>query len=393
MAELSLLWETVTGTGDSDTGGYTDSQLFQMFRSLFSRTANLGGVSPDYQNELEVTGTSSPVAVNTGAALVHGIPYWNTASVNVTVATPAAQTRIDRIVLRADWGAQTVRITRIAGTEGGVAPALTQSAGVTWDIPLATVSVTTGGVITVTDAREWLGGIGDGTVDSSKLAADAVTTAKIADANVTNAKIANMAANTVKANNTDASATPSDVDIATLLAAYIHAATDKSPLSNNDELLVLDSDASNVLKKILYSELAAMLGGVTTGSFTPGLTVGGSATGITFNVQRGSYFKISTFVFYHIEISLTSKGSNSGALKLTGLPFTSVATLFWPAAKVAWNSGNANLYDVLFYVDPGTSTGELFALTAGATNIQSAMTAAQIANNASFIISGWYQTT
>ena len=193
MAEKSLLWDT-NGTGDGTGTGYTETDMIQLFRSLFTRSSNMGGVVPDYLNELAVSGTSSPVAVNTGAGLCYGIPYWNTASVNVAIATPAVSTRVDRIVLRADWTAQTVRITRIAGTEGAGTPAMTQSAGTTWDIPLATVSITTGGVITVTDAREWLLGTGDATIDSTKLATDAVTTAKITDGNVTTAKLADGAA-------------------------------------------------------------------------------------------------------------------------------------------------------------------------------------------------------
>jgi hypothetical protein len=191
MAEVSLLWET-NNTGDGVAVGYTDDQMFQIFRS-FCPSANIGGVASDVLNKLAVTGTSSPVAVNTGQALVYGIPYYNTASVTVAIATPAALTRIDRIVLRASWAAQTVRITRIAGTEGGAAPAMTQVAGTTWDIPLATVSITTGGVITVTDAREWVGAVGDATITATKLASNAVTTAKILDDNVTGAKIADYA--------------------------------------------------------------------------------------------------------------------------------------------------------------------------------------------------------
>lgn len=181
MAEVSFLWQT-NGTGDGTDTGYTQTQMFEWLRSFLTPSAtNLGGVAPDYQNKLAVSGTSSPVSVATGAALVYGIPYVNTAAVNVAIPTPSGATRIDRIVLRADYTAQTVRITRIAGTEGGAGPSLTQSAGTTWDIPLAQVSITTAGVVTVTDQREWLSLVGDGAVTTAKLAADAVTGAKIAD--------------------------------------------------------------------------------------------------------------------------------------------------------------------------------------------------------------------
>jgi hypothetical protein len=82
-------------------------------------------------------------------------------------------------------------VTRIAGVEGaGSAPNLQQNAGVTWDMPLAQVSITTAGVMTLTDERQFLQGLGDGGVGTAKLADGAVTTAKIADNAVTTGKIA-----------------------------------------------------------------------------------------------------------------------------------------------------------------------------------------------------------
>lgn len=192
MAEQAYLF-TTNGTGDGSAGGYTAANFFEIYRSLFTgaQATNKGGVAADFGGKLAVTGATSPVAVADGFALVYGIPYSNSASVNVAIPTPASATRIDRIVLRASYSAQTVRITRIAGVEGaGSAPAMTQSAGVTWDIPLATVSITTGGAVTVTDAREWLRVVGDSGIATAKIADSAVTTAKIADSAVTSAKIA-----------------------------------------------------------------------------------------------------------------------------------------------------------------------------------------------------------
>lgn len=152
MAEKSILW-TTGATGDGATE-YTQAELIRWLRQSFLGDNTDEGVCKNYENELEVTGTSTPVAVNTGAAYVYGFPYWNTASVDVAIPTPSGNTRIDRVVLRANWTAQTVRITRIAGTEGsGTPPALTQTDGTTWEISLAQVSITTGGVITVTDER------------------------------------------------------------------------------------------------------------------------------------------------------------------------------------------------------------------------------------------------
>lgn len=156
MAEGSRFW-TTNNTGDGPTAGYSAANFNQFVRETFITDPTTEGVMYGVGNALAVSGTSSPVAVNTGAAIVYGFYYYNDASLNVTVSTPASATRIDRIVLRVSWAAQTVRVTRIAGVEGsGVAPAMTQTANTTWDIPLATVSITTGGVITVTDARTYL---------------------------------------------------------------------------------------------------------------------------------------------------------------------------------------------------------------------------------------------
>jgi hypothetical protein len=150
MTEKSLVWG---GNTTGDAGPYSFEQWQHMYRILFQTDIADEGIVDAYLNELAVTGAVTPVVVNTGAALVDGVPYESTASVSVTIPTPAGATRIDRIVLRKSWSAQTVRITRIAGVEGGGAPALVQSDGTTWDIPLAQLSTTIGGAITVTDQR------------------------------------------------------------------------------------------------------------------------------------------------------------------------------------------------------------------------------------------------
>lgn len=156
MTERSRFWGG-TVTGDATVAPYdAETEFSQVLMSIAGAEdvpTNRSCVFRDALNELNVTGAGSPLSVNTGRALVYGTWYENDASVSVAVPTPGAATRIDRIVLRKDWALQTVRITRIAGAEGGGAPALTQTAGVTWDMPLFQASITTGGVITLTDER------------------------------------------------------------------------------------------------------------------------------------------------------------------------------------------------------------------------------------------------
>jgi hypothetical protein len=173
MTQISGHWDGAT-TGDADLYtvnaadgiGYrlsnVDYESFWhdiMSRAVFNGTGNRG-VLNNWLNELAVSGVATPISVNTGAALIYGLFYRNTAALNVAVATPTNDTRYDRVVVRRDWGAQTARVTLIGGVEGGGIPDMIQSPAPSgtgyYDIPLATLEVDTGGNITVTDAREFV---------------------------------------------------------------------------------------------------------------------------------------------------------------------------------------------------------------------------------------------
>ena len=63
------------------------------------------------------------------------------------------------------------------------------------------------------------------------------------------------------------------------------------------------------------------------GSFTP--TIGGatSTTGQTYTTQIGRYIKIGKLVFVFGTVTLSAKGTITGAVQLQGLPFTSENTI------------------------------------------------------------------
>jgi hypothetical protein len=150
--QWSIFW--TTGTSGDGTNPYTQSQLFTWLRAIVGSS---GGVLANYLGELEpVLGTGS-VIVRDGGAYVYGIPYFNSADVEVTIPTPTMATRIDRIVLRADWTEHTVRIARLAGSEGiGQPPSLTQEPDNVYEIPLAQVTAYTNGTLQLTDQRQFL---------------------------------------------------------------------------------------------------------------------------------------------------------------------------------------------------------------------------------------------
>lgn len=160
MAEKSL-FHTTSGVGDGTATGYTSDEIVDWLRETFISDPTTEGVIPataTYATPLLVTAGangSHSATVAAGRAWVYGFPYWNSTPVTVTLDAEEANPRIDRIVLRASWAAQTVRITAIKGTAAAspTAPALTQTADTTWDIPLAQVRLNADGTIVVTDER------------------------------------------------------------------------------------------------------------------------------------------------------------------------------------------------------------------------------------------------
>lgn len=210
MSETSRFW-TTDGTGDGPSGGYTQQQFLEFVRSLFiGDKFTTEGVLKNVNNGLAV---SSPSATNidvaTGAAIVYGFYYENTTVLALSFSAPAANTG-GRVVLEVNWTAQTVRGKVILNTSGVTdPPALTQSAGTTWQISLASfVADTSGNVTNLTDERDFanfgtsisnemledgiitLAKMAANSVGSSQIVTGAVTDNQLGADSVTNAKIA-----------------------------------------------------------------------------------------------------------------------------------------------------------------------------------------------------------
>lgn len=153
MAEKSLFWFTDGFTGATGDGAapYTQGEF-----SLYNHEVIGEGVVYGAGDNLAVSGTATPLDLETGRAQVRGFSYWNSTASTLAVTTPGTGTTGGRVVLRADYSAATVRAVVLLNTDGNAGiPALTQVANTTWEISLATFTVTTGGVITVTDTREF----------------------------------------------------------------------------------------------------------------------------------------------------------------------------------------------------------------------------------------------
>ena len=143
MAEQSMFWPT-DGTGDGTSGGYTDARLKTIWK------AALGNGVLQYLNNLAATGTgTSTLAVNTGAALVEGYLYENTASASIDTSGLGSATYGLYVIANEDASALTVSRS-VAGTTIGAKTtrlALNSTTPTQPYIKIATV-VTSGGNIT-----------------------------------------------------------------------------------------------------------------------------------------------------------------------------------------------------------------------------------------------------
>lgn len=164
MAETSRPWQGRVSQGAlGQAGPYSSTQWQQVWKTWFGQNNANRGVLRSVDGELAVSASSpadTNVNVASGAGMVQGIWFYNSASLAVPISANASgSTRIDVIVLRADYTAQTVRIAVVQGTPAAGIPALTQSAGSIWEIPLAYVTLVSGfttiAASDVTDLRHY----------------------------------------------------------------------------------------------------------------------------------------------------------------------------------------------------------------------------------------------
>ncbi len=191
MTEKSMFWSAPT-SGDG-ASGYTEAEVRRLFGFLTGTYLDAAEGVLLQGGQLVVSGSASPLSVTDGAAFVNGYFYWNTTGVNVVVPTPTIGTTGHRVVLQLINSSKTVRIALISSSDGVAAyPALTQTDGVQWEIPLANLTITTGGVITLVDARSFVHM--QTRIGATQLDDGSVYQSKIVDAQVSEAKLTSAAA-------------------------------------------------------------------------------------------------------------------------------------------------------------------------------------------------------
>ena len=143
------------------------------------------------------------------------------------------------------------------------------------------------------------------------------------------------------------------------------------------------SDASGMTNEILddYEE----------GTWTPGITINDSASGISYQSVNGNYRKIGSLCVATGRVNLSSKGSSSGYVEVTGLPFTNnnVSTQNGIASlDYMFNFANLTINNLALSPAQNTTTAYIFYITTGG-----AISQANLNDNSQFAFTLSYFTT
>lgn len=130
--------------------------------------------------------------------------------------------------------------------------------------------------------------------------------------------------------------------------------------------------------------------GATNGVFTPGLTFGGAAAGMTFTQQWGRWQRLSNnLIRVQGYISLSAKGSSTGDARVSNLPVISEATAFnFHPAIVRLQTMSSISGNIQAFVASGSTTIDLEHLGTG-TAVP--LTHANFNNTSSVFFQVWYE--
>lgn len=156
MAEYSYFWDGVV-TGDAVQAPYSSTEFSQFMRVLLNSDRTLQGPVHGIDDELLVSGASSPLTVKKGWGVVLGRLYQLSADTTLALSAVAAgHVRVDLVCLRADTAAQTIRAYVHENPSLDVAaPAPTQTAAY-WEVPLADATIDEFGNVTLIDRRQFV---------------------------------------------------------------------------------------------------------------------------------------------------------------------------------------------------------------------------------------------
>lgn len=123
-------------------------------------------------------------------------------------------------------------------------------------------------------------------------------------------------------------------------------------------------------------------------TFTPAIAFGGASVGVTYTTQTGTYSRIGNMVFFTITLTLSNKGSSTGAATITGLPITS-GTVTYGQIQYASNVTFTATYTNAYWSTASASTLSLYQFGA-VPGAGTALDDTNFANNTDLRFSGTY---
>lgn len=130
-------------------------------------------------------------------------------------------------------------------------------------------------------------------------------------------------------------------------------------------------------------EAPALVG---SGTFIPTCTFGGAAVGMVPGTQTGTYQQIGKYIFFRIELVVSTIGSSTGTISLGGLPFTAASDMNNGIAVSVFNLSSI-VGQIIGMVSSGATSMRLFYLGTGN---QTELTNANCQNGVVFRITGFY---
>ena len=94
------------------------------------------------------------------------------------------------------------------------------------------------------------------------------------------------------------------------------------------------------------------------GTWTPTITFGGASVAMTYTTQAGSYTKIGRTVHIYCRVTLSAKGTSTGAAEVRGFPFTAKSNEF---PYIVISPGNVTYVGTPYIYVGGGSTSANFA--------------------------------
>lgn len=154
MTITSMPWALA---GGGDHGPYTDTEWAQMQSDMFVHDPSVQGIFPAGTMFAVTNPAGLTIRTAAGSALVNGRFVRNTADIDKTVVAPGVGTNYYAIVIRVTYATQTPSV-EILGPSTVSTPVPTQDTSM-WELEIAAVSVTSGGVVSITDKRVAIGSL------------------------------------------------------------------------------------------------------------------------------------------------------------------------------------------------------------------------------------------